>query len=224
MLRGSTGPLGRAAAAAVAGLLLIVLLWPTTPTASGTSIGDVLRVLAKAENVHIAKTQRNDTQPFEELWIARRAGLFARKLAREYVLCDLDRRRKIVIDRQTAATRTVEMSRSECNSARQFITDSLANTLAQVTPGTKLHPARNDGAGEIRHEVDVYEVSVGRDQDRRAPVLRTYIDRRTGLPRKTEYFHHHPHSHERYLQTTTVFTYLAEPDMNDAIRAMFPTP
>ncbi|MCU0916991.1 MAG: hypothetical protein MUC88_20875 [Planctomycetes bacterium] len=224
VLRGPAGSVGRAAAVVVTGLLLIGLLWPSAPTASGTSVGDVLRVLAKAENVHIARIRYHETEPFEELWIARRAGVFVRKLPWEYKLSDLNRHRNIFIDRQTGTTRTAQMDRNECNNARQFITDSLADALAAVAPGTKLHAARDDSAGEILQEVDVYEVPVRRDKDPRAPVLRAYIDRRTGLPRRTEYFQHHPSSHERRLQMTTVFTYLSEPDMNDAIRAMFPTP
>jgi len=216
---GSKRSFGRMAVTVIAGIALALLpLWTNTPTASGTSVGDMLKALEGAENVCVTATWRGSDRPSQELLIARRLGLLVVSDSRGCVLYDLGHDCMRTIDPETGISDRVGLSRFERDRARQFMTNCLADVLARTSPDTKLQALRNDATNDL----DVYEVPLSPGPNQGSPVFRAFLDPKTGRPHKTEYYRSRPREDPLKPETTKVFTYLTEPEMGNRIQAMFP--
>jgi hypothetical protein len=219
----SAGSLTRVAVIAVAAVGLAMLLRMTAPTASGTNVGDMLKVLEKAQNIHVVITDQG-AKPIQEFWIARRSNRLVNRTAQECALYDLDHDRKRTIEPQTGAIVSARLGTIERNWARKVMASCLGDVLERVAPNTGLHhPTSDAGSGGVEG-FDVYELELPRDTGN-TPLRtwwRVYIDPLTGLPQKTEIYRQGPREYRPGLLTATVFAYPTEQEMDNRIQALFP--
>ena len=235
-LRRSVRPLATAALVLVV-IVLAALLRTTTPTASGTNIGDVDKTLAKMKNVHIVTRDRND-KVIQEFWMARQSSVLV-KTGENYVLYDLANDRRRTLDLQTGERTSERLSPDECKWARQIKAGYLRQMVAEITPDRKLQRAAGEidsGAGQA---FDVYELPLspaarnaplgstqpGAAETRNPPERsrgRMYIDRATGLPQGMKFYRQRFGDGLGDPVMTKVFTYPTGPAMEEEIRALFP--
>jgi hypothetical protein len=219
----SAGSLARVAVIAVAAVGLALLLRMTAPTASGTNVGDLLKVLEKAQNIHVVTTDQS-AKPIQEFWIARRSNRLVNRTTQECTLYDLGHDRKRTIEPQTGAIVSVKPSRIERHWARKVMASCLGDVLERVALNTELHyPTDGVGSGGLEG-FDLYELVLPRHTGN--SLLRTrwwaYIDPVTGLPQQTEIYRQRPPEYRWGLVTTTAFTYPTEQEMDNSIQALFP--
>jgi hypothetical protein len=221
--RVSGGSLARIGACLVVLFGLALLLRTTAPTASGTNLGDMLRTLEQAPNIHVVTKYRSGTTT-QEYWIARRANRLVHRLTEGLVLIDLNDDHKRTIDARTGALVSARLSKIERDWARQIMAGCLENVLERISPDARLHHpagavAPGDGEG-----VEVYELILPRQTEN--PRLRTrwwvYIDPATGLPQRTEVHRKGSLQGPWNLVTATSFTYLTDEEMDNSLRALFP--
>ncbi len=211
------------AALVLIGVALTLLLRTTTPTASGTNIGDVDKTLAKMKNVHIV-TRDWEARPIQEFWMARQSNILVSKTTENCVLYDLAHDRRRTLDLQTGVRTSERLSPVDRDGARQFMAGYLRRMVTEVAPDTKLRPAAGEidsGAGTA---FDVYELPSS-PRARNSPLRGrrlVYIARATGLPQRIEFSRQKPREDGRGLVTTTVFTYPTEQEMDKSIQALFP--
>jgi len=219
----SARPLATLAALVLVGVSLTSLLRTTSPTASGTNLGDVDRTLAKMKNVHIV-TRDWEAQPIQEFWMARPSNILVSKTTENCVLYDLAHDRRRTLDLQTGVRTSERLSPIDRDGARQFMAGYLRRMVTEVVPDTKLRRAAGEidsGAGPA---LDVYELPLS-PRARNAPLRSRrlmYIDPATGLPQKMEFSRQKLRAEGWGLVTTTVFSYPTDQEMNESIQALFP--
>jgi hypothetical protein len=213
------------AALVLIGVALTLLLRTTTPTASGTNIGDVDKILAKIGNVHIDRRDSAD-QPIQELWLARPSKILVIKTKESCVLYDLAHNRKRTLDLDTGVRTSERLDRDDRTAARQFMAGYLRQIVTEVAPDAELHRAGDQVDSGTGQALDVYELpSSQRAED--APVRSyrlVYIDRASGRPQKMELYRHKPGEDRGEPLITTIFTYPTDQEMNSALQSFFPAP
>jgi ketosteroid isomerase-like protein len=225
-LERSAKPLAALAAVVLVGVGLTSFLRTTTPTASGTNLGDVDRMLARMNNVHIVVTGDWESKPIQEYWIARKSRILLSVTGENYVLYDFAQDLRRTLDLQTDE-RTLERLRPDdvgAKRARQFMEGYLRRVVTEVTPDTKLYRADREidsGAGQA---FDVYELPLSPQARKSPPPTRwlVSIDRVTGLPHEMVSSRQMPGKDGRHLRTTTAFFYLTEQEMDESLQALFP--
>jgi len=218
----SANSLAALAALVLVGVGLTLFLGTTIPTASGTNIGDVDKILARMKNVHIVKRDRQ-ARTIQEFWMAR-PSILVTKTMENCVLYDLADDRKRTLDLRTGARTSERLSADDRDEARQFMAGYLRRVVAEVAPDTKLHRAAGEIDSGADQALDVYEMPLS-PRARNAPLRSrrlVYIDRATGRPQKMESYREKLGKDGWDLGTTTAFIYLTEQEMDESLQTLFP--
>jgi hypothetical protein len=226
--RHNTWRLGRLARAVFVAVVLAALptaWWISTPTASGTDVNDLLRTLAKAQNIQVITTNPN-VGLAQEFLIARRSNTLVTKTKQECVLYDLDHRRKRTVEPGGGVGRPTRLSDAEYDNARELMANCLQDIMAGVSPDAKLHPSADDLGTKAVGNLDVYYRTIQVSHTGNSSLRnewRVYVDPATGLPKRLELYREGSGETQWDLMSTTEFTYLTGQGMNDSIQALFPT-
>jgi len=215
------GPWAKVAGIVIIVAVLAMLVRPTAPVASGTFSGDVLKVLAQVPSAHIVATSP-DCGFIYECWIAYRSGRMVRRMGRECTLYDLERGDMRTLDIQAGTWDCVKLDHIRHARIREAMVGYLGGILERISAGGGSPLPADDPASQAVENADVYELKA--DTGRRASRLLAYIDRVTGLPRKTELYSHVPGETRWRLATTTVFTYPSEQEVESCIQAFSRAP
>ena len=213
------------AALVLIGVALTLFLRTTTPTASGTNLGDVDKTEARMKNIHVVVTCDLEAKPIQEYWIARQSSILVSKTGENCVLYDLAHDRRRTLDLQTGVRTSERLSPDEYGAqrARQFMAGYLRWEVTEIAPDTKLCRAAGEidsGAGQA---LDVYELPLppqARDSLLRRRLVR--VDPATGLPREMVFYRQRFGASRGDSVTTTSFTYLTGPAMEQEIQVLFP--
>ena len=220
----SRKPLTKVALAAAAAVVLAILLPMHTPTASGTNVGEVLRCLENAPNVHVTTFFRHDTRPTDEMWIARHLRMLVLKTGDRYVLYDLKRRQKRELDPNAGLSAPIKLDDYEYGGSSLIMAACVGGPLATIAQDTRVRQMPDDTPDGLDRQV-VYELA-SEKQTSGGIILfyrwRFVLDPATGLPHRIEFFVRESPEGEWELRTTKTFEYLTEPDMKDEIKAMVP--
>ncbi len=183
------------AALVLVGVALTMLLRMTTPTASGTNLGDVYKLLARTRNLHIVKSDRR-AGVIEESWIAGQSKILVRKTKEYCVRDDLALNRKRILNLQTGVYTSERLSPDEYGAqrARQFMAGCLKDLLEGISSDTRLRLDEDEMSSSADKGLDVYELRVPPPARKSSPPSRRlmYIDRATGRPQKMEYYRQVP--------------------------------
>jgi hypothetical protein len=213
------------AAVALVLAALPALWWISTPTASGTDVDDMLKTLAKVQNIRIVITPPN-AGPVREFLIARLSNTLVTRTKQKCDMYDLDHRYMRTIEPGGGISRPTRLSRPEYGKARAFMANCLRDIMARVSPDAKLHPSADDLGTETVGNLDVYRgtpwASHAGNSSRHSE-WRLYVDPATGLPQRMESYRQGPGATQWDLIETTEFTYLTEQEMNNSIKELFPT-
>ncbi|MCL5282972.1 MAG: hypothetical protein M1376_24065 [Planctomycetes bacterium] len=228
------------AALVLLGVTLTTLLRTTTPTASGTNLGDVDKTLAKMKHVYVVACDWQ-ARPTEEFWIAR-SKILVHKTGENCVLYDLAHDRRRTLNLQTGACTSEQLSPDDggLDGARRFMEGFLRRMVTQATPDTRLRPAEGQMPSGIDKGLDVYElrsapqernssldsIALAATGAKSPPASRwlVCIDPTWGLPRMIV-------SQRQTLgkdgwdpmkTTTTAFSYLTEQEMEESLQKLFP--
>jgi hypothetical protein len=212
------------AALVLIGVALIMLLRTTTPTASGTNLGDVDKTLAKMKNVHIV-TREWPAGVAQESWIARPSNILVRKTGDNCVLYDLARDLRRTLNLRTGVRTSERLSPNDPGreGARQFMASCLRDLVAEVSSDASLRPAEGERASGADKGLDVYEVRLPQTRNSPPPSRRlVYIDRATGRPQRMESYRPVPGADPEDATTIMIFEYPTGPEMDEILQTLFP--
>ncbi len=220
--RGNTTAFVAAAAVLVLGILFFI----SAPTASGTNVGEILKALEKAANVHITKLGRADpAEPIQEIWIARRLGKLVTKTGPDRVLYDVNGGWKTTVtsDRETVAT--VRMGPHEWEGAKTLLVTYAPLGLGNLPPHAEVRQVASDVPTEFDDSLTVYEIGWSKRTPGDLIVhyrWNIFVDPATQLAQRIESFATLSSEDVGEQALTTVFDYLSEREMQEAIKVMFP--
>ncbi len=222
-VRNLQGPAASFARMAVVGIVVVALgtlVRTTVPTASGTNVGQVRTAVEKAPNIQVVAMDQSG--PVQELLIARRLDRLVNRTTQECTVYDLKQDLKRIIGPQTGIGAPTKLSKFEHDQAKHLMAGCLLDVLERVSPHTKLHPPADSAGAQAGNGLDVYELQSS--QRAGDSLLRdrwwAYIDRATGLPRKTESYRWGPSYPKWRLTTTRVYTYPTDQEMEASINAL----
>lgn len=122
-----------AAAAVIALVLPLALLFLHTPTASGVTLSQVLSALAEADNVHFKLTYRDTDRSIQEIWLARKLGLVLITSPGRRTLYDLKGRQMKEMDASGKPLTVQELTEAECVRLTNWTDDLLAFASQDVS-------------------------------------------------------------------------------------------
>ena len=211
--------------AAAAVLVLGILFFISAPTASGTNVGEILKAIEQAANVHITKLSPHHPEPIQEIWAARRLGKLVTKTGPERILYDVNGGWKTTVTSDPETVTSVRMDPRERENCRMFLITRAPLVLGNLPPNAEVRQVASDAPDESAETVDVYEIS----WKERAPGSLTlyyrwniFVDPATALPQRIELFEMHSSGSVWERTQTILFEYLSEREMQNAIEAMFP--
>jgi hypothetical protein len=227
----STGVLARISITALSFAGMVLFLWMKPPAASGTNVGDMFKALDRMQYVHVAVKWRG-IEPSRESWIARPSNLMATKARSKLTLSDTDHHRKVTIDRQTGVREAEELTTAQCHKIRAGMTGYLLSVLAHLSQDTNVTPPTGVLGPMPASDPDIDVRDLIWVPRLKYPSLhsgwRAYLDRRTGLLLKTEFFDQIPVAGQDpppfRLIETTFYDYPTKQQMDRDIEAMFSAP
>ena len=217
-------PSVKIASIGIAAVILIALVTTFSPTASGTSVRDLLGPLEHATNVRITTWRPGIIDPLQETWVARGLNLLMMGTRQRYTLYEFDDYRKWRTHPGGEPNGPINLSEQEYRNAKAILIDCVSAVLDNVPAGAKVHP-RTPASPETEGQPTVYEVTWAIADHKGVTnhwQVRVRIHLQKRLPQMIEFSQKRPADREWEIKTTKTFEYLTEAAMEEAIRALFP--
>lgn len=212
--------------AAAAVVVLGILFFSSTPTASGTNVGEILKAIDQAANVHITKLGRaGPDEPIQEIWAARRLDKLVTKTGRQRVLYDVNGGWKTTVTSDPETVTSARMDQREREGARTFLITHAPLGLGNLPPNAEVRQVASDAPDESGDGLTLYEISWSKRMPGDLIVhyrWNIFVDPTTQLPQRIELFEMHSSEAVWERPHITLFEYLSEREMQDTIEAMFP--
>ncbi len=211
---------------AAAAFVLVSLLFTTTPTASGTNIGDILKAIQRQPNVRVLSFRANHSEPFQIIYAARDLNVLLTETGNERTLFDFNERSKTMVDFDRGTYVSIQLTGRDYRRAREAMMGYVRNIFASIPSDTRLQvatdPADTSGSGTLVCEVTRTAHPSYYDQDSAVSYrYRISIDRATKLPQRLDSFRNSPREGGGWKPSTFhIFEYVSERDVRDAIKAM----
>jgi hypothetical protein len=175
------------AALAAAAVIPLVLLFQTTDTASGITLGQMFEAFEKAQNIHVTTIDPSTGRLIQEFWISREANRVVMLNEREHVLHDLEARKEYVYRSVLKPSGVRQLGEQQYLRARRLMQACLGVMPSDVPADAKWSRRK----GDTVEDTDVYELMYAERDRSGATALRKWaisIDPVTRLPRKAQAF------------------------------------
>ena len=217
-------PLAKIAAVA-AGILIVVALLLNTSTAKAVTIERICKAIAKVKNVHITSLVPGEEKPIQEQWVSRDFKVHLIRTKEESVLRDIPN-----------GTMTVKRLDGGPIEAKPLSPEMIAQTREMIigylglVPFTDLSVVPEDadwshvtgGSLEVAAgATEVYELTwsaKGYDGSIEFRKWRVFVDPKTDLPHRTEFYRKSAPGVEYSLVSANVVEYLADDEMQAVIK------
>jgi hypothetical protein len=217
-------PLAKIAAVA-AGILIVAALLLNTSTAKAVTIERICKAIAKARNVHVMTFAPDKTEPTQERWVSRRLNVYMSKTDEEIVLWDISnaiRKTKHLTGDSVAATPlSVEMIAQ----AKEIITGSLGlvpfadlSVVPEDADWNRITGGSLEVAGGATEMYELTWSAKGYDGSIGFRKWRVFVDPKTDLPHRTEFYRKSTPDVEYTLVSANVVEYLADDEMQAVIK------
>jgi hypothetical protein len=200
------------AAVAAAAVIPLVLLFQTTNTAAGITLGQMFKAFGEAQNVHVSTFDPPTGRLIQEVWISRTRNSLLATEGQDRALYDLSTRKRYVYRSSEAPIDATELSGSQYANVRRTIDRCLGMTLNDIPRDAKWSRVRDNAAGDI----EVYELTYVERNRSGATAFRKWtisIDPATQLPREIHAFRRVSSQNEWLYQWRMECQYLAESEM-----------
>jgi hypothetical protein len=217
----------RPAAIAAAAVLLISALFLNTPAAKAVDLSQVYEAIAKIKNVCITRFEAGKTQPLQKEWVSQTMNIRMFETKDEFVLWDIANGVKKA--RFLASTK-VQTSKPPREVLKRF-SDAVDNsfglmpfaTLADVPKDAQWTWVSDADAAAVVPGTEVYdltwvEVNNGTEWARKK---RYWVDPKTGLPSRTDYYRRESSEPEYELTVMVEVEYPTDNEIRALVRAWF---
>jgi hypothetical protein len=216
-------PLAKIAAVA-AGILIVAALLLNTPTAKGVTIERIYKAIAKVKNVHITSLVPGEEKPIQDQWVSRDFKVHLIRTKEESVLWDI-RNGTITVKRLDGGPIEAKpLSPEMIAQTKETITGYLGLVpfadLSVVPKGADWSRVSGDNLEVAAQEMGIYQLSwVEKVYDGSAIFWkwRVFVDPKTDLPQRGEFYRKSAPDVEYSLVSANVVEYLADDEMQAVI-------
>ncbi len=199
------------AAVAAAAVIPLVLLFQTTNTASGITLGQMFKAFEKAQNIHVSTFSPSTGRLMQEYWISRATNSLLTTEGQGRALYDLGTRKKRVYRPSGMSADATELTESQCVNVRRTIDRCLGFTLSDIPADRKW-----SRTADKTDAFETYELAyTERDRSGRTALrrLRILVDPLTKLPRGVQSFRRIPSENEWHHLWREEIRYLTQDEL-----------
>jgi len=204
-------------AVAAAAMIPLALVFLNTPTASGTTLAQVFKAFAEAQNVHITRFYPNTGQVNQELWISREADVVLTVEGHTHTMYDLARRKKYSNQTPGPFANSADLSERELAGARLLMNNCLGLPSKEILRDAHWTHASNDGVKGI----ETYELAYTEQSQSETALLwmwKIHIDPVRKLPAEIQGFRKAPFEDQWHCLRRTEFQYLMPNEMASVLK------
>ena len=216
-------PLFKAGLAAAAVIAIGLALLFNAPAAKAVTIEQICRAIENARNVYIATFEPDKTEPEQERWVSRTLNIYMSTTEKESVLLDLANKERRVKHSNTAPDKT-QLSDEIIAETEKIISGFLGLVpfidLTAVPEDAEWNRVANDGREFEAKDIEVYDLT-WTVETYNAVVFqkwRVFIDLRTNLPQKTEFYIKRNADNDYILRSKKTVRYLSDAEIETVIQ------
>jgi hypothetical protein len=210
----SLKPLLKTGVAAVAVMLIAFALLLRTPAAKAVTINQIYKAIEKIKNVYIAKFEPDKQKPLQEKWVSRSLNIYMTKTGKQLVLWDIGNGLKKTKNLDTSTIETTTLTEERLVDVKKKMSGSLGlmpfYDISEIPTEHRWDCVTGECAGNITEGVEVYDLK-WTEKSRRGSVVfhkwRVFVNPKTGLPNKTEFYEKLSAGSEYVLKIAIVIEY-----------------
>jgi len=213
------------AIAAAAVILIALGLLINAPTAGAATIKQIYRAIEKIKNVYIAKFDPQRKEPKQELWVSRELNLYMTKTGNKLVLWDIGGGMRKTKLPQTDIIETIQLTKEKIAG----IENKMSGYLGLVPFENMSDIPADSGWDEVTDKypqaaaegLEVYELTwtLKRfDGSDKFWMWRVFLDSKTNIPHRIEWYHKLAADEEYTLQDVIVVECLDKNEIQAALK------
>jgi hypothetical protein len=210
--------------AVAAVILLAVALFLNLPTAKAVTIEKIYRAIERAKNVHISSFVPDKKEPTQQEWVSRELNLYVTKTGKYLVLWDIPNGTRKTKYLDANLVETASLSTEMVSEIEKTISGSLGllpfANLSVIPDDAEWKKVAGEDLESNAEDIEVYELSWLRqahDGSIGFRRWRVFVDSRTNLPCKTEFYRKLPSDSQYSLITVKVVEYLSNNEIEAVI-------
>jgi hypothetical protein len=215
---------GVRAAAVILVAVALFFIFFNTPTAKAVAIEQIYKAIEKVKNVYISSFVPDKTEPTQEQWVSRTLNIYMTKTKSQWVLRDIANGLKKSKDSHTGVTETAQLTEDDIAGIEQKMSGSLGlmrfNDISEIPPGAEWDPVDKEIL-EVAKGIEVYDLKWA-DKAYDGSVVfkkwRFFVDAKTSLPQRTEFFQKLAADSEYTSMSAMVVRYLTDSEMQAVIK------
>jgi len=208
-------------AATVAAIVLIAsFLLFYTPTAKAISIEQIYKAIEKVTNVYIAKFVPSRTEPTQEKWVSKTLNIYMTKTEKELILWDIGNGIRKSKYTDTGAVETTRLTIESIESIEKKLSGSLGlmpfDNMSEIPPDAQWARVIDEGLEIVAEGIEVYDLTWGSERYDGSVVFQKwqfFVDAKTSLPQRTEYYEKVFTDSEYTLSSVMEIEYLSDSEM-----------
>jgi hypothetical protein len=217
-------PLAKVGFAAAAAILIAVVLLLNTPTAKAVTIEQIYKAIKKVRNIYVASFVPGKKEPIQEKWVSRALNIYMTKTEDQLVLWNLQNKTRTIRNPDYSSVETTPLSAEMTDEIGTTLTDFLAlvpfTNPSLVPKDAGWYQITDLGAELITKDIEVYELT-WIEKLNSSNILkkwRVFVDRRTNLPQRTEFYEKLPVNDEYTLRSIKLVKYLTDSEIQTVIK------
>ena len=218
-------PLLKTGLAVVAVILIGLALLLNTPTTKAVTIEQIYKAIEKVKNVYISKSVPDGAEPIEEKWISRSLNIHMSKTGKELVLWDIANKVRKTKQLDTDSVETTSLSESLIIDTNKKISGSLGimpfYDISEIPPGAEWSQVTDEALKTAERDTEVYDLTWVRKRYGGSDEFlkwRFFVDSKTKLPQRTEFYEKSPTDSQYTLTSTALVEYLSDSEMRVVIK------
>jgi hypothetical protein len=188
------------------------------------TLESIYKAVEKVRNVYIASSAANQKEPIQELWVSRTLNSYMTKTGEQFTLWDLPNAVRKSKQLNTAPTETIPLTALSIADVEKKITGSLGllpfDDLSAVSDDAEWNHLA-DSSEKVREGLEVYDLMwVQKAYDGSAVFnkWRVFVDPKTNLPQRTEFYKKLPVDGDYVLKSVRLVEYLSDSDVQTVIK------
>ncbi len=208
-------PLVKTTAAAAAIVLVAAALFFYTPAAKAVTIDKLYEAISNIKNVYIAKFTPDGIEPKQEIWVSRILNIYMTKTENKMVLWDVINCLKKMKDLSTGAFETTSVDEETIASIKMKMSGYLGlvpfTSISNIPADAQWKQITDKSQEYAAKDIEIYDLiwtEETRDSSKVLKKWRVFVDPKTNLPKRTEFYEKLPTDSKHLLQSVNVVEYL----------------
>jgi len=218
-------PLLKAGIVAAAVILIGLALLLNIPTAKAVTIEQIYKAIEKVKNVYISKSVPDGAEPIEEKWVSRPLNIYMSKTGAQWVLWDIANGLRKSKDSHTGVTETTPLTDDSVASVEREMSGSLGimpfYDISEIPPGAEWSQVTDEALKTAERDTEVYDLTWVRKRYGGSDEFlkwRFFVDSRTNLPHRTEFYEKSPTDSQYTLTSAALVEYLSDSEMQAVVK------